>query len=153
VVHAAHLHTVHSEGFMSPNGSWSTLFIMSFKFFIDSCEFHIMHPNPAHPHPSYLPFALPTYMPSNTHTHTHTHTHTRKHRKHLIMEAVVWYSVSHNISLCPHNFTFTCSLQWVIDLVPDLWLLWNHQYWIFTGSPPDYSVVTLCIGDLAALDQ
>jgi hypothetical protein len=31
-----------------------------------------------------------------------------------------------------HTFACKCSLQWVIGLVPGLWLLWYHQYWILT---------------------
>ena len=56
------------------------------------------------------------------------------------------------LSLCPYIFTWACSLQWVIGLVWDLWLLW-HPQWFFPGTPPGYPVAALCHGDPTALDQ
>jgi hypothetical protein len=68
------------------------------------------------------------------------------------VKALVCHSVSHSIFLCPHIVTCKYSLQWVTGLVQGLWLLWHHQYWIFTGTPPRY-LVFLCHGDSAALGQ
>lgn len=78
---------------------------------------------------------------------------TTEHRKYLIMEAIVYHSVFHNIPLSPNTFIWKCSLQWVNGLVQDLWLLLHHQYWFFTGTPPGYHVVALYYGDPAVLDQ
>jgi hypothetical protein len=94
---------------------------------------------------------------SHTHTHTHTHTHNHHQQQQHIENVSSWklyyITVSHSVSLYPLIFTCKCSLQWVIGLVGDLWLLWHHQYWILMGTPPGYPVVALCHGDPAALDQ
>jgi hypothetical protein len=59
----------------------------------------------------------------------------------------------HSISLCPYIFICKGSLQWVIGLVQDLWLLWHHQCSILIRNSSYYSAVAVCPGDPAALDQ
>lgn len=53
---------------------------------------------------------------------------------------------------CLNIFTCKCSLQWVLDLVQGLCLLWQHQYWILIWTP-SYPAAALCHGDSAALEQ
>ena len=72
---------------------------------------------------------------------------------HLIVEAVVCPSVAHNVPFCPHIFTYKCSA---------IMSHWSGSRplasatlsdWILTRTPPKYSVVALCHGDPASLDQ
>jgi hypothetical protein len=117
------------------------------------------HPRSTHlPVPSYL---VPSYLLSALAT-SHTHGQKKikqiskqkpKHKNHLVVEAAVYHSASHSTSLCPHILTCKNSLQWVIGLIGALWVLWHHQYWVLTGTPPSYPVVALCHGDPAALEQ
>jgi hypothetical protein len=60
--------------------------------------------------------------------------------------------VPHYIPLSKH-LHLQCSLQWVIGLIWDLWLLWHHQYQVLIRTPLGYPLVALCHGDPAALEQ
>ena len=66
-------------------------------------------------------------------------------------------SVSHCVTqspFCLNRFTCKCLLQFVLSLVPGLWLLLLYQYWNFTGALPlEYPVIALCHRDPAALDM
>lgn len=71
--------------------------------------------------------------------------------KNLIVEVVVCHSESNSTPFCPHFFTFKCSSQWVIGLIPRLWLQLHHQYRLLTRTSLGYPVVALCHGDPKAL--
>lgn len=109
------------------------------------CEFH-MHPSPSQLLP---PCICPLLLQPLSTTTENKKQSTAKHR---ITEAVVCHSVSHSIPLPPH---ITCkgSVQWLIGLLQGLWLLWYHQSWVLTGTPPSYPVVPLCHGDPVVLHQ
>jgi hypothetical protein len=61
----------------------------------------------------YPPSALRPPSPKKTNKQTNKQ---QKHRKHLVMEAVVCHSVSHNIPFYLYIFTCKCSLQRAIAL-------------------------------------
>lgn len=71
---------------------------------------------------SYPLFILANSPPNKTHIHkqkptkqkAENRTNKTIHRKHLIMEDVMYYGVFQNIILCPHNSTcsFNVSLVW-----------------------------------------
>jgi len=65
--------------------------------------------------------------------------------------SIVCHSAPYGIPLWPSMFTFKSSLQWVIGLIWDLWLLLQSKYWILTETPLGSPVVALCYGDPAAL--
>ena len=55
-------------------------------------------------------------------------------------------------TLGPYIFTCKCSLQWVIGLFWDLWLLFHYLYWNFTRTPLGYPIVALCHRNPLALN-
>jgi hypothetical protein len=112
-------------------------------------SFHHAPQSHLSPHPLVSTLALAaSSSPSKKHKQDRKYSNTQKAPWKL------WcVTVSHSTPLCPHTFVCRCSLQWVIVLVWDLWLLWHPQYWILRRTPPGYPVVVLCHGGPAALDQ
>lgn len=61
-------------------------------------------------------------------------------------------SVSCSLPFCTNSFTCKGSLQWVIGLVPGLWLLLLHyQFLILARTLLRYTVIALSCGDPATL--
>ena len=102
------------------------------------CEFHILRPNLTHPpDPLYLPSALGTIQQNKINNKTL-----------LVVDTVMYHSLSHSVPLCPPSFTCKRSLQWVIGLFHGPRLLLHYQHWILTRTLLGYPVVAPCHGDL-----
>ena len=111
------------------------------KFLLILWEFYIMHPRPTYLQvPSYPTFTLVTPPPPNK-------THTQSIESCSLSQCVPQY-----ISLLIH-----LHLQMFIVMSHwsglRSWFLWQHQYWILTGTSPWYPVIALCHRDPATLDQ
>ena len=89
-----------------------------------------MHPNPTHsPNPSI--FALCFGNLSVQEKNKNNKTRGKKIKNFLLWEL---QCVTQYILLFKQLYLQKCSLQWVIGLAPDPWLLLHHQFWIFTGT-------------------
>lgn len=122
-------HRIHS--FVVRNQAWVLLFlfvclfsVLFLNFLLFLCEIRIIHSNlfPL-PGPLYVPSALVTFPAKKWNKIKF------KRKFNLIMEAAVWLSESHSIIFSPYIFICRGSLQGVVGLVRDLWLLLHYKYW------------------------